>query len=124
MFTDRHCLDKDDYRFSAPNIIGIRPRDWELIKSTTNLFSNGGHIVPSNWSKIVQITDINTIRTRIKISTGRKKNKSTFSMEFTDNSLYNVSTSLLDITARFNNFIIEKSMADFFTLELPPRKCL
>ena len=119
MFTDKYGLDMDDYRFSAPNVIGIRPRDWDLIKSKTNLFSFGGHIVPSNWNKIVQIIDSNTIRTILKISTGRKKNKSTFSMEFTDISLYNVATALLDITARFNNFIIEKSMADFFTLELP-----
>ncbi len=41
--------------------------------------------MPSNWNTIVQITDINTIHARLKISSDRKKNKSTFSMEFTDN---------------------------------------
>ena len=32
--------------YSAQNILGIQPQDWERIKQETNLFNSVGNIVP------------------------------------------------------------------------------
>ena len=45
MFVDRvDGLEK----YSAANIIGIRPSDWESIKMNTDLFDNAGHVIESH----------------------------------------------------------------------------
>jgi hypothetical protein len=45
-------------KYSAANIIGIRPSVWESIKKDTNLLDNAGHtgISRINWKKVVNMT--------------------------------------------------------------------
>ena len=42
--------------YSAQNILGIQPQDWDRIKQETNLFNSLGNIVPVNWEKVVYST--------------------------------------------------------------------
>ena len=82
MFVDRHDSFKDDDKYSASNVVGIHPRDWNLIKSTTNLFSKAGVIKPASWSKIVDIQETGKlIHTSIKITTGKNKSRLTGSID-------------------------------------------
>ena len=125
MFVDRHDSLKDDDKYSASNIIGIHPRDWSLIKSTTNLFSDAGVIKPASWSKIVDIQETDKLtHTSIKITTGKNKNRGTFFFSVLDNSTYPIPTHLRSFDEKFHAFLYEKAHADFFTLEFPPSQGL
>ena len=62
--------------YSAPNILGIRPSDWERIKRNTTLFNSSDHILPTHWQKIVNSTSTNSSSTQaftIIIETGSTK---------------------------------------------------
>lgn len=121
MFVDRHDSFKDDDKYSASNVVGIHPRDWNLIKSTTNLFSKAGVIKPASWSKIVDIQETGKlIHTSIKITTGKNKNRGTFCLSFWDDSSYPIPTYLTSFDDNFRALLYEKAHADFFTLEFPP----
>ena len=90
MYTDRHDKYEDDHRYSAANVIGINPRDWNFLKSATSLFNKDGFIVPSKWSKSVHITDTSKLtHVRITITTSHRKNRGTFCLDFSDNTYDN-----------------------------------
>ena len=56
--------------YSAPNILGILPRDWERIKKETNLFTESGRIWATNWEKAVTSTTTNSKSTNKIAITG------------------------------------------------------
>ena len=117
MYADRNDKYKDDHRYSAANIIGVHPRDWNFLKSATSLFNKDGFIVPSKWGKSVNITNgCKLSHVRIVINTSHRKNRGTFCLNFSDNTY---EKQMLSFDDGFRAFLEEKSNADFLTLEFP-----
>ena len=120
MFVDRvDGLEK----YSAANIIGIRPSDWESIKMNTDLFDNAGHVWRKNWKKVVNMTTASMRTSKFDIllkSSSQKhdnKNHRVFSLETSDNSAYPIPTTT-QYDLKFRDFLYER--ADFLTLDFPP----
>jgi hypothetical protein len=93
--------------YSAPNILGIRPCDWERIKRQTTLFNSLGHILPTHWQKIVNSTSTNSSSTQaftIIIETGSTKHDGvklrTFRLVTSDTTTYPIPTTNFDINFR------------------------
>jgi hypothetical protein len=108
--------------YSAPNILGILPRDWERIKKETNLFTESGRIWATNWEKAVTSTTTNSKSTnKIAITSVNFYNSGSkfrsFSLSFLDTSTYPITPCISD-DVRYRNFRFECS--HMFTLELPP----
>ena len=110
-------------KYSAPNILGIRPCDWEMIKVRTVLFDSSGHILPTRWQKIVNSTSTNSNSTQaftiaietysIKLDGGKFR---TFRLATSDTTTYPIPATTFDV--RFREYRFECS--HIFTLEFPP----
>jgi hypothetical protein len=79
--------------YSAPNIIGILPRDWDRIKKETNLFTEAGLISNNNWEKVVtSTTTISKSTNKIAVTSGKINRNSnqyrTLSLSFLDTTMY------------------------------------
>ena len=105
--------------YSAPNILGIRPFDWERIKRDTNLFDSSGLILPSHWQKVVNSTSTNSNITQtftITIETDSAKLNGVkfriFRLATNDTTTYPIPATAFDLNAvwrvmanvRFNRF--------------------
>ena len=117
MFVDR-VVGSEIY--SAPNILGIRPHDWDRIQKETTLFTEAGQVWNSNWEKVVHLTQTDSKSTNkiiissIKINKNGKRYRG-FNLAFSDTAAYPIPTTNFDIN--FREFRFECS--HMFTLEFP-----
>jgi hypothetical protein len=121
---DIHIDSVDGFEiYSAPYILGIRPRDWDRIKRETRLFDNKG-ISPNHWERVIKSTTTtnpkrtNTFTICIRNGVQKRGGKSNrfFSLTLSNTGTYPTPTKAFD--ERFSNFRFECS--NMFTLEFPP----